>query len=157
MSDDDICKLPVWQLADKDCMLIMWEVNQKAESGPKVTKAWGFECVNWYVHWLKVSTKNHKILHPFAGNYTKDPTESARLCRKGRITYFRDNIKSSALLVAPRGRHSEKPKAFYEHLKQYLGEERYEKLNKIELFCRTPQPGWDYWGNAEDIKELGRE
>jgi N6-adenosine-specific RNA methylase IME4 len=46
------------------------------------------------------------------------------------------------VIVAPRGRHSEKPDAVYEMI-----ERDYPSLPKIELFARARRDGWRAWGN----------
>lgn len=38
--------------------------------------------------------------------------------------------------------HSRKPQCAYEML-----EDMFPDAHKIELFCRTPRPGWDAWGD----------
>jgi N6-adenosine-specific RNA methylase IME4 len=48
-----------------------------------------------------------------------------------------------SVVEAPRGRHSEKPKVFYE-----LIERMYPHATRLELFARGKQrPGWTFWGN----------
>ena len=46
------------------------------------------------------------------------------------------------LIAAPRGRHSEKPAIFAEHI-----ERLYPNVPKLEMFARVARPGWDAWGN----------
>ena len=52
------------------------------------------------------------------------------------------HARSSSIIAAPRGEHSEKPAAAYETI-----ERMYPELPKIELFARSRRPGWDAWGN----------
>ena len=42
MTIEDICKLPVNELADKDCILFLWVTMPKMFEAIDVIKAWGF-------------------------------------------------------------------------------------------------------------------
>jgi N6-adenosine-specific RNA methylase IME4 len=60
----------------------------------------------------------------------------------------------SSLILAPVGRHSEKPEAFCEMIESY-----FPTLPKIELHARgvVSRPGWDVWGlEAPSTAELRR-
>ena len=60
----------------------------------------------------------------------------------------------SSLILAPVGRHSEKPEAFCEMIESY-----FPTLPKIELHARgvVSRPGWDVWGlEAPSSAELRR-
>lgn len=43
MTIDDIKKLPVGQLASKDCVLFLWVTDPLLQEGLDVMKAWGFK------------------------------------------------------------------------------------------------------------------
>jgi N6-adenosine-specific RNA methylase IME4 len=45
-------------------------------------------------------------------------------------------------MEAPRGRHSEKPDIFAEHITRL-----FPTVPKLEMFARTSRAGWDVWGN----------
>lgn len=54
LSTDDLCSLPVKDIADPDgCVLALWVIGSMLEDGLKVMKAWGFEQKQVYV-WVKV-------------------------------------------------------------------------------------------------------
>jgi N6-adenosine-specific RNA methylase IME4 len=46
------------------------------------------------------------------------------------------------LIVAPRGRHSEKPAEAYHRIQRLFG-----NVSRIELFARHRRTGWDVFGN----------
>jgi site-specific DNA-methyltransferase (adenine-specific) len=43
MKNEDICSLPIKDLADKDCVLFIWGTYPKLPELLEVIKAWGFE------------------------------------------------------------------------------------------------------------------
>ena len=51
-------------------------------------------------------------------------------------------ISQGQVVLASRGRHSEKPAVFREKIIELLGD-----VSKIELFARERVSGWDAWGN----------
>lgn len=64
MSIDEICELPVKNVADSDgCVLALWVLGSMLEDGLKVMKAWGFEQKQVYV-WVK--TKKQKSINELA-------------------------------------------------------------------------------------------
>lgn len=48
----------------------------------------------------------------------------------------------SSVIIAPIGRHSEKPVEVRGRIVQLCG-----NIPRIELFARSEAPGWDVWGN----------
>ena len=57
-------------------------------------------------------------------------------------------MQVSSVIEAPRGRHSEKPAIFAEHI-----ERLYPNTPKLEMFARKARPGWDVWGNEAPMSE----
>jgi N6-adenosine-specific RNA methylase IME4 len=55
------------------------------------------------------------------------------------------------VIIAPPGRHSEKPQQIHEGL-----ERLYADVRRLELFARRERPGWTPWGN-EVVTGGGRE
>lgn len=43
MGDEDILRLPVEQISDKDCALFLWAVNSRIDFAIEVMKRWGFD------------------------------------------------------------------------------------------------------------------
>ena len=91
---------------------------------------------------------------------------SARICSRkgssiGRAKQLRAATDASSrvaiaesVILAPVGRHSEKPEAFCEMIESY-----FPTLPKIELHARgvVSRPGWDVWGlEAPSPAELRR-
>ena len=57
MSIEDICALPVGNLADKDCALFLWVTIPCLLEGLSVLKAWGFTYKTVGFVWVKQNRK----------------------------------------------------------------------------------------------------
>ncbi len=66
MSLDDICNLPIKQLAAKNCVLFMWAVYPSLFDAEKVIKAWGFEYKTLGFEWWKLNKKWSNALGDFS-------------------------------------------------------------------------------------------
>ena len=63
MTLDDICNLPVEQLADKNCALFLWTTFPKLKEAFQVIDAWGFQYRTLAFLWLKQNRKSrHMVL-----------------------------------------------------------------------------------------------
>jgi N6-adenosine-specific RNA methylase IME4 len=134
MSTDDICALPVGDIAHDDAMLFLWVTNALLPHGMKVVEAWGFEyCAN--MMWVKESIGN--------GYYVRNQHEILLIAKRGNMPAPAPANRPPSVIHATRpGRHSEKPVVFYEII-----ERMYSDLPRIELFARAVRPGWSSWGN----------
>lgn len=61
MSIEDICKLPVSKLADKDCVLFMWMTFPTLVEGLKVLEKWGFKYKTVAFVWIKQNKKTPSL------------------------------------------------------------------------------------------------
>lgn len=169
MSIDDICALPVSNLANDNCALFLWCVWPSIfEYVPPLLKAWGFEYKTLAFEWWKLNKKWHKAFSPmlmaakdysflekmFAfgmGYYTRANSEPCLLAVKGKMPV---SIKSERnFIIAPIRDHSRKPDEQYSKI-----ERLYPGQNYLELFARNKRVGWSSWGN--EIKNdivLGEE
>ena len=53
MSKEEICDMPVKNIADKDCVLLMWITFPKLDWAIDVIKSWGFEYKTCAFTWIK--------------------------------------------------------------------------------------------------------
>jgi len=58
MTLDDICALPVAELADKDCALFLWTTFPKLKEAFRVIESWGFVYRTLAFLWLKQNRKD---------------------------------------------------------------------------------------------------
>jgi site-specific DNA-methyltransferase (adenine-specific) len=98
--------------------------------------------------WVKI-TKDGKIRPDGIGRYTPNNVEIVLLGKKGK--YWRESKYVKQVILAPKTKHSEKPKEVYQRIKELFGD-----LSRIELFARQKTEGWDAWG-LEVPKETQKE
>jgi N6-adenosine-specific RNA methylase IME4 len=135
MALDDICSLPVGDLAAPDAHLWLWAVNGLMEEAHRVVRAWGFRPTT-IVTWCKSQ--------PGVGHYLRNNTEHVIFATRGRPRTPADKPLST-WYVWPRGAHSAKPDAFGD-LVEAVSPRPY-----VELFCRRPRFGWDTWGHGYEL------
>ncbi|MGL5281059.1 MAG: MT-A70 family methyltransferase [Plesiomonas shigelloides] len=141
MSTDDICALPVSELADKDCALELWFTASFVEDAIKVCKAWGFKVVRIDIVWEKL--KESGARHAAVGPWGMSDAEFVLLGTKGKACSMQ-KVRNQYMIQKGvyTGKHSEKPE---EILK--LFDTRFGDVPRIELFAREHRDGWDCWGN----------
>lgn len=136
MTVDEICALPIGELAAGDCALFIWVTSPKLDQVWPVIAAWGFE--------YKTSFIWDKVKHNY-GYYNSVRHELLLVAGRGRSTPEVARLFDSVQVVERVG-HSEKPEVFREII-----ETLYPSARKIELFARRPAAGWDTWGDAEGV------
>ena len=155
MSVEEICALPVANLAAKDCTLFMWATYPQMQEALKVIAAWGFKYKTIAFQWVKlnrnVQVNNftiatvqdilHKVCFFGLGRWTRGNTECCLLATKGKP--HRENNSVSQLIFAPLTKHSSKPPEARDRIKTLLG----GGMHSIELFAREQVEDWDCWGD----------
>lgn len=139
MTLEELKKLPVNEIADKDCVLFMWATYPKMQEALELIKSWGFTYKSIGFQWVK-TYKNGKDYFFGLGRWTRDNTEPCLLAVKGKPK--RISAKVGQLIVSPVRKHSTKPYETREKIVKLLGD-----LPRIELFARQKVEGWDSWGN----------
>lgn len=133
MSIKQLQDLGVGKLAHEDgCHLWLWTTwPMIRDCAPlPVLTAWGFRWVGEIV-WLKPGMG--------VGRWLRPSTEILILAVKGNLPLLRADQRGH--YEAPRGRHSEKPGAFYELIESLTPGPR------IELFARKRREGWSRHGH----------
>lgn len=119
-----------------DAHLYLWTTNAFMVEAHRLAEAWGFE-QKTILTWCKTQFG--------MGHYLRNATEHALFCVRGRQPVLQHNVPS--YFIAPRGRHSAKPEAFYDIVRS-LSPGPY-----LEIFARQQRLGWHTWGN-EAFKSL---
>ena len=141
MTVEQLCALPVGELAAADAHLHLWTTNGFLFECPKIFAAWGFEFRSSFV-WVKPKMG--------IGNYWRNSHEILLTAVRGKAKRFNDkSLKSWA--ECDRGAHSAKP----EIVRSYI--ERASRGPYLELFARTKSEGWDVWGNQIEDNLLNRD
>lgn len=140
MTVEEICALPVPDIAAKNSLLAMWWVAAMPREALQVIDAWGFQLVTstGFV-WHKL-TKNG--LDNF-GMGTLTRGGAAEMCLfavKGKPKRISRSVRQ--MIHAPVREHSRKPDEARERLLQLMGH-----VPRVELFARQFHYGWKNWGN----------
>lgn len=132
MDIESLRKLPVDELADKDCHIYLWITNRSLPKGFDLLERWGFRYIVCLT-WPKPSFG--------MGNYFRGQTEHVLFGVKGSLGLNRKN--ASTLLPSwkrgPNG-HSSKPSEFNEFV------ESCSPGPYLEMFSRSNRKGWKQWG-----------
>ena len=146
MGIDELCALPVPELAAKDCALFLWATFPQLPEALRLIRAWGFRYKTVAFVWLKRNRKSPSWFYGM-GYWTRSNAEICLLATKGKPK--RQSAGVHQLLISPIEQHSKKPDAAREKIVALMGD-----LPRIELFARASPPGWDVWGNevASDIR-----
>ena len=139
MTMDELCALPVSDLADRDSALFMWATFPKLPEALQLMKAWGFTYRSVAFVWLK---KNKKADSWFQGLgfWTRGNAEICLLATRGHPKRQAADIHQ--FIISPIEAHSKKPDEAREKIVALMGD-----LPRVELFARQTPPGWDVWGN----------
>jgi len=140
---DEICALPVADLAAEDCVLFMWTCWPVLQSSFRVLDAWGFTYKTCAFSWMKADP--YRLFAddktPFAGMgyWTRANTEPCLLATRGKPKRLAADVRQG--VIAQRREHSRKPDCIHERI------ERLVAGPYCELFARASRQGWDTWGN----------
>ena len=142
MSTEDLCSLPVEQLANHDCLLFLWTTFPMLQEALRLIPAWGFRYTTVAFVWLK---QNRKSLSWFygLGFWTRGNAEICLLAKRGKPKRYSNSIHQ--FIISPVEEHSKKPDITRDKIVSLAGD-----LPRIELFARQKSPGWDVWGNEVD-------
>lgn len=133
MTLEEICALPVTDLATDDALLYLWATAPKLAECFAVVTAWGFEyrtCLVWDKEVIGM------------GYHARNQHELLLVCKRGEIPPPPAGTQPASVYRERRSEHSAKPIFFYEMI-----ERAYPQLPKIELFSRSSRDGWIGWGN----------
>lgn len=136
MTVDEICSLPVADIADKDAVLFLWATVPMLPEALQVMKAWGFA--------YKTMLTWRKIMSLGMGFWFRCQTEHLLVGVRGKVRAFRCQ-KPNFMQLRALG-HSEKPEEF----RKLIEEVTAGMEPRIELFARKYSLGWDVWGNEVD-------
>jgi N6-adenosine-specific RNA methylase IME4 len=128
-------------ISAKDCVLFLWATIPMLPHAIAVMGAWGFDYVSHYA-WGKDKFGT--------GFWMREKHELLLIGTRGKPPCPAQGDQWDSLIMAPRGKHSEKPECFLEMIEKY-----FPNLPKIELNRRgSPRAGWDAWGlEAETASE----
>jgi N6-adenosine-specific RNA methylase IME4 len=133
MELDEICALPVGDIAHENSVLFMWATSPKRAECHEVLKAWGFNYRTDMV-WVKDRIG--------MGYHVRERHEALMIAKRGELPPPATDARPDSVIEAPRLEHSAKPPVFYEII-----DKMYPGVRKLELFGRNVRDGWTAWGN----------
>ena len=143
MKLDDICSLPVSNIAATRSHLYMWVPNALLPEGLKVMESWGFKYKS-NVIWYKIR-KDGGPDRRGVGFYFRNVTEILLFGVRGKDIRTLPPARSQENIISTRKReHSRKPDEQYDFI------ERCSWGPRIELFARGPRTNWTVWGNQSE-------
>ncbi len=146
MSIDDICALPVAEIAAKDSALFLWATFPMLPEALRVINAWGFKFKTVAFVWLK-QNRVAKTWFYGLGFWTRGNAEVCLLATKGHPK--RKSNRISQLIISPVEAHSKKPDVVRDKIVELMGD-----IPRIELFARERTEGWEALGNEIDGKDI---
>jgi len=138
MQNEDICQLPVKEIADDNSILFLWATFPKIQEALDVMKAWGFEYKTVGFVWIKKNKNGSNFFG--VGWYTKSNAEVCLIGVKGKAPKISNSI--SQIIETQREKHSKKPDIVRDKIVEFAGD-----VPRIELFARQRFQGWDLYGN----------
>ena len=145
MSVEEICALPVANLAEPDAHLYLWTINAYLEESYDVARAWGFE-PSTMMTWVK-QPKGCGLGGAFA-----IASEWCLFARRGKLAHKQRVNRNWWGWGRPydglKPLHSAKPEEF-QTIVESVSPGPY-----LELFARRKRHGWASWGNevANDVE-----
>jgi N6-adenosine-specific RNA methylase IME4 len=150
MGLDDICELPVRDVAATDAHLYLWVPNALLPEGLRVMEAWGFRYIS-NVIWAK-RRKDGGPDGRGVGFYFRNVTEPILFGVRGSMRTLPPARSQVNMIETRKREHSRKPDEQYDLI------ERCSPGPYLEMFARHPQRGWDVWGDesAVDVAPRGK-
>jgi N6-adenosine-specific RNA methylase IME4 len=146
MTLDQIKALPVAQLAAKDCALFLWCTWPTMPIWCEVIEAWGLHYSGLAFDWVKLNPNGNGLHTGLGLSGTRANPEPCLLATHGKP--LRLDLGVHSVIMAPVGRHSEKPDEAYRRMEKLFGGPR------LELFARKPRPNWRCWGDEIKREEI---
>ena len=139
MGIDDLCALPVAELAAPDSALFLWATFPQLPEALRLIREWGFTYKSVAFVWLKKNRKADSWFYGL-GFWTRGNAEICLLATKGHPKRQAANVHQ--FIISPIEAHSKKPDEARDKIVALMGD-----LPRVELFARQTPPGWDVWGN----------
>lgn len=173
MSLEEICSLPVKDITDDDCVLVMWWVGSQPIEALKVVEAWGFKIKTMTgFNWVKTTEDKQRnkridslinILSTGLKTNSFNILVEALRAFKMRLDFgmgFWTRAGSECALIAVKG----KPKRVKANIRSVIMAKKLKHSQKpsevrdrvvslcgdvprLEMFAREPAFGWDSFGD----------
>lgn len=147
MTLDRIKELPIFDLLQKDAVVLLWVTDPLLYQAMEVVKSWGLSFKTVAFYWTKSKPSGKE--HMGGGYYTRANPEQCWLLTKGKgLPRLSRSVRR--WIHAPVRTHSEKPEEFFMRVEKLFGSE----VERLELFARVLRPGWIVMGNEIDGNDI---
>lgn len=145
MTEAELAAMPIRSIMSKTSVIFMWATSPLLDVALRVIDSWGLSYRGMPYIWVK-TRKDGQIIGPtgLIPTFTKPKAEfvlAATINKRAR-PFPITTINQNQIVMAPRGRHSEKPEEVRRRIETLCGDRP-----RIELFARKTVPGWAAWGN----------
>tara|TARA_R100001460_G_scaffold59107_3_gene98919 strand:- start:579 stop:1127 length:549 start_codon:yes stop_codon:yes gene_type:complete len=139
MSIEQIKRLPVSNIASKDCVLFLWVTFPLLVQGLETIESWGFKYKTCGFNWVKRNKKSNSFFMGL-GYWTRSNSELCLIATKGKPKRVSASVHQ--IIDSRIESHSKKPDIVRSKIEQLLGD-----IPRIELFARQKTEGWSVWGD----------
>jgi N6-adenosine-specific RNA methylase IME4 len=139
---EEICAIPVKEVASEKAHLYLWVPNALIAEGLTVMKAWGFTYKSNIV-WFK-TRKDGGPDGRGVGFYFRNVTEVLLFGVHGHLRTLAPGRRQVNIIISQKREHSRKPD------EQYAIIESCSPAPFLELFARGRRAGWTQWGHEAD-------
>ena len=152
LSLDQLKKLPVADMAARDCALFLWATDPLLPVALDVIAAWGFEYKTVAFQWAKLNASaperfTEKDFFTGLGYWTRANAELCLLATRGKPPRQAKDVRR--LVIDRRREHSRKPDQIRSRI------ERLVAGPYLELFARETKAGWDCLGDQAGLFDRG--
>jgi N6-adenosine-specific RNA methylase IME4 len=133
MTIEELCALPVGDLAMASAVLFVWTTVPQERNTHRMIEAWGFEYVSQWCWDKQIQGTGH---------WAFNEHELLLIATRGDFPAPVPGTQPRSVHHEAKTDHSVKPAWFAEQIERI-----WPRLPKIELFARSPRPGWVAWGN----------
>jgi site-specific DNA-methyltransferase (adenine-specific) len=145
MDDDALRAMPILGLTKPSSVVFMWATCPRLDFAIDLLRHWGFAYRGVSFAWVKATKAGRPIgargVRPSIVKPTTELVLAGSRTAKGRPMPVADEAVAQVVL-APIGRHSEKPVEVYNRIERV-----YPKASRLELFARARREGWESWGD----------
>ncbi|WP_040545408.1 MT-A70 family methyltransferase [Salipiger bermudensis] len=164
MDLDAIARMPVGEIAARDCLLWLWAINPMLPQALEVLGAWGFTfktAGTWVKRtkhgrdafgtgYLLRSSNEPFLLGTRGAPKVTRSTRSTVASYAGAAQTVEEVGKTAITIEAELREHSRKPEEAYSAAEALMPQAR-----RIEVFSRSSRPGWSTWGDEAGKFDAG--
>lgn len=152
MSVEEMARL-TWPLANRG-VLFMWATSPKLTDALALGSLLGLTYRGIAFVWVKTNREGRPVgaqgVRPSIVKPTTELVLAFSRIAKGRpMPLLSESVPQ--VVMARRGRHSEKPRVVQDRITQLYGD-----VARLEMFARERYAGWDAWGNEIDEDTNGQ-